>query len=77
MSERPAGRTVREAALRELIEESGQRPDDLGFAGVARVWYAKPTDALGHLLVQCQWKRSCERALIDREVLKSGQDRSL
>ena len=44
MSERPAGRTVREAALRELIEESRQRPDDLGFAGVARVWYAQPTD---------------------------------
>jgi len=43
MSERPAGRAVQEAALRELIEESGQRPDDLGFAGVARV-YAQPTD---------------------------------
>ena len=27
--------------------------------------------ALGHLLVQCQSKRSCERALIDCEVLKS------
>lgn len=34
------GESAREAALRELVEESGQRPDRLDFAGVARVWYA-------------------------------------
>lgn len=35
-----AGESARQAALRELAEESGQTPDRLDFGGVARVWYA-------------------------------------
>lgn len=34
------GESARDAALRELDEESGQRPHTLVFAGVARTWFA-------------------------------------
>jgi 8-oxo-dGTP diphosphatase len=44
------GESAREAAFRELVEESGQRPDGLDFAGVARVWYA-PAQRLEHLAI--------------------------
>lgn len=42
--------SARDAALRELAEESGQRPGVLDFAGVARVWYA-PAERLEHLAI--------------------------
>ena len=32
--------SARQAARRELVEESGRQPGDLAFAGVAQVWYA-------------------------------------
>ena len=34
------GETARDAAFRELAEESGQRPGVLDFVGFARCWYA-------------------------------------
>lgn len=34
------GESPRAAGLRELHEESGQRPDTLAFGGVARTWFA-------------------------------------
>ena len=35
-----SGESARQAARRELVEESGQQPGDLAFAGVAQVWYS-------------------------------------
>lgn len=35
-----SGESARDAALRELAEESGQQPDVMDLAGVAQVWYA-------------------------------------
>lgn len=42
------GETAREAAVRELVEESGQPAEALGFAGTADVWYA-PAERREHL----------------------------
>ena len=44
------GESPREAALRELMEESGQRPDTLDLAGAARTWYA-PARRLEYLAI--------------------------
>lgn len=44
------GESARDAALRELAEESGQQPDALHFAGVAQAWYA-PAKRLEHLAI--------------------------
>jgi 8-oxo-dGTP diphosphatase len=42
------GESAREAAVRELAEESGQRPDSLDFAGLAKIRVA-PDNRLEHL----------------------------
>ena len=44
------GESPRDAAIRELLEESGQRADTLALAGIARVWYA-PARRLEHLAI--------------------------
>jgi 8-oxo-dGTP diphosphatase len=44
------GESPREAAFRELEEESGQRPPTLDFAGAARTWYA-PGSRLEYLAI--------------------------
>lgn len=45
-----AGESAREAAVRELAEESGQVPDAVEFAGVARTWYA-PSRRMEHVAI--------------------------
>ncbi len=42
------GESARDAAFRELAEESGQRPVALDFSGVAQTWYA-PAGRREHL----------------------------
>ena len=44
------GESARDAAVRELFEESGQRADTLALAGVARTWYP-PANRLEHLAI--------------------------
>jgi 8-oxo-dGTP diphosphatase len=44
------GESAREAAVRELAEESGQRADSLDFAGVAKIRVA-PDDRLEYLAI--------------------------
>ncbi len=46
------GESAREAAVRELDEESGQRADSLDFAGVAKIRVA-PDDRLEFLAIYC------------------------
>jgi 8-oxo-dGTP diphosphatase len=46
------GESARDAAVRELLEESGQRADTLALAGVARTWYP-PANRLEHLAIYC------------------------
>ncbi len=53
------GETSREAAFRELAEESGQRPDELDFVAFAHCWYA-PAERVESLAIY--------RGVIDRQL---------